>query len=119
VTGFGLIAHLRGMLGSSADAQLEYAAIPVLDEAVDLAGAGIFPGGSRRNRDAMKQHVDAGELSEESQAILYDAQTSGGLLIAIDPDRTADLLTRLREGGNEWAATIGRTGPGSARVVVR
>ena len=115
VTGFGLIGHLRGMLDDDVDAHLNFDAIPVLEGALELAGAGVYPGGSRRNREAMEGFVDASGLSDERSALLYDAQTSGGLLVAVDPDRTADLLARL---AGTPAASIGRTAAGSRRISV-
>ena len=79
VTGFGLVGHLLQMLDGRLDADLDHASVPVLEEAVELAAAGILPGGSRRNRDAGAPSVDPGPLDEARAAVLYDAQTSGGL----------------------------------------
>jgi selenide,water dikinase len=119
VTGFGLIGHLRGMLAADTVARLDFGSIPMLEEAIQLARDGVLPGGSRRNLEADERFVDPGDLPDERRLTLFDAQTSGGLLIAIAPDRTETLLDRLQGGGNEWASVIGRTAEGSARVVVR
>jgi selenium donor protein len=119
VTGFGLIGHLAGMLAPDTDALLDFDEIPVLEDAFQLAAEGVLPGGSRRNVEAMERDVDTGDLPDERRLALFDAQTSGGLLIAVVPDRTEPLLDGLRRAGNAWASRIGRTVQGSARIVVR
>lgn len=93
VTGYGLLGHLRGMCaGSGTGARIEVPAIPVLGGARDLAARGFVPEGTRRNEKAVRPMVrlSAGELDF---SLLCDAQTSGGLLIAISPDK-ADALER-------------------------
>ena len=119
VTGFGLVGHLLEMLGDSLDAQLDFDAIPVLAEAFALARAGVLPAGSKRNAEAMSDRVDAGDLDAASRALLFDAQTSGGLLIAVPPDRLDDLLVALRGRGVDPAAVIGRLTGGDGRIRVR
>jgi selenide,water dikinase len=118
ITGFGLIGHLLEMLGGRVSATLVATAIPVLDEAFELATAGVLPAGSRRNRDAGAHQVDAPGLSEAQLAVLFDAQTSGGLLIAVAADRTDTLMDALaaREVGS--AAVIGTLVEGPGRVEV-
>ena len=116
VTGFGLIGHLREMLGRDVSAELDFAAIPVLEEAFALARAGVYPGGSARNRASDEPFVDAPGLRDEQLAVLFDAQTSGGLLIAIDRGRSDDLMSALFERGVERAARIGRLVAGDGRV---
>ncbi|MDQ4124741.1 MAG: AIR synthase-related protein, partial [Actinomycetota bacterium] len=97
-------------------AELYFDAIPVLPEAFDLAAAGVLPGGSKRNVEAMESRVEAEGLDEPRRAVLFDAQTSGGLLIAApDPDR---LLAALRSRGVEGAAVIGRLTDGDGRIEV-
>jgi selenide, water dikinase len=107
VTGFGLIGHLLEMLGDKG-AELELRAIPVLPEAFALAERGILPAGSKRNREAAESLVDAGNLSNAQRAVLFDAQTSGGLLIAVSPDRADELMGALERKGISDAASIGR-----------
>ena len=96
VTGFGLLGHLhRMLLASGTAAALAVSAVPVLKGALELAGAGVIPGGTRRNHAFVRRHVDWGELTEPEQIILADAQTSGGLLIAATAgDRLAEELER-------------------------
>jgi selenide,water dikinase len=118
VTGFGLTGHLLEMLGPSVSARLYFERIPVLAEAFDLAAAGVFPGGSRRNLEAGVGRVSTGGLAEEQAAVLFDAQTSGGLLIAVIADRTGTLLDALEERGVETRAVIGSLVGGPQKIEV-
>nr|MBA2311680.1 selenide, water dikinase SelD [Actinomycetota bacterium] len=92
VTGFGLMGHLLQMLDRDLDAEVSASAVPLVTGAKELAGRGVLPGGSRRNFEAGKERVDADGVDESLRAVLFDAQTSGGLLMAVDPSRTAELL---------------------------
>jgi selenide,water dikinase len=96
VTGFGLLGHLHGMLlGSGAAATIDASAVPVLEGALELARAGVVPGGTRRNHAFVRPHLDWGNLPEPEQVILADAQTSGGMLIAAtEGERLAEELAR-------------------------
>jgi len=120
VTGFGLLGHLhRMLLGSGAAAVIDAPAVPVLEGALDLARAGVVPGGTRRNHTFVRPHTDWGELPEPEQVILADAQTSGGLLIAATAgDRLAEELGRRAVP----FAEIGRVEegePGTIRITGR
>jgi selenide,water dikinase len=117
VTGFGLIGHLLGMLGDSLDASLDFGSIPVLNEAFDLAAQGVLPGGSRRNLEAMRDKVELGDLNDAASVVLFDAQTSGGLLIAVDPAKVESLVAALGTRG-VTGAVIGAVGAGTGRVEV-
>ena len=117
VTGFGLIGHLSGMLGDELDANLDFDSIPVLHEAFDLAAKGVLPGGSKRNFEAMKDRVDVGDLDAAATAVLFDAQTSGGLLMAVTPAKVDDLRDALEQRGVS-GAVIGAIGPGTGRIEV-
>jgi selenide,water dikinase len=116
VTGFGLIGHLLQMLDARLDADLDLASVPVLEEAVELASAGILPGGSRRNLDAGAPSVDPGPLDEARMAVLYDAQTSGGLLMAVPPGKLDLLMSALADRGVDAAARIGALADGRGRI---
>ena len=118
VTGFGLIGHLLQMLDGRLDADLDHGSVPVLEEAVELAAAGVLPGGSRRNREAGAPSVDPGPLDEARMAVLYDAQTSGGLLMAVPPERLDPLMRALTERGVDGAARIGTLTGGKGRIRV-
>lgn len=92
VTGFGLLGHLAEMLdASSAGADLDFAEVPVLPGIALLAEDGVWPGGSQRNLDAAAD-VDFGGLDLPQRRILADAQTSGGLLVAVAPGSEGPLL---------------------------
>jgi selenide,water dikinase len=117
VTGFGLIGHLLGMLGDELDASLDFEAIPVLNEAFDLAAQGVLPGGSKRNFENMKHLVDLGDLNDAATAVVFDSQTSGGLLMAVEPGRVGELVARLDERG-VTAAIVGALGEGTGRIEV-
>jgi selenide,water dikinase len=111
VTGFGLLGHLAEMLAAEGlSAEVEFDRIPILAGAGDLAAAGHVPGGSKRNRTAVAPDTDFGHIDEISRVLVTDAQTSGGLLLAVTPDRVDDLADLLVSGGDE-AAVIGRVMP--------
>jgi len=86
VTGYGLIGHLANLAGG---ADIDLHAVPFMDGVRDLAERDLFPDGSRRNHAAYRDQVDWGELAEIDQLMLSDAQTSGGLLVAIPSERAS------------------------------
>jgi len=110
VTGFGLLGHLHNMLAASGvSAEIDAASVPLFPHAVELAERGAVPGGTTRNREALAPHVTfADQVPEPVRVLLFDAQTSGGLLIAVDPDRASALLAGLEREGTPAAARIGR-----------
>ncbi len=121
VTGFGLLGHLHNMLNASGlSAELDAASVPLLPKAVELAAGGAIPGGTTRNREALAPHVKfAPAVPEPVRVLLFDAQTSGGLLIAVDADRVNTLLAALEREGTPAAARIGglaRGVPGAISV---
>ena len=118
VTGFGLVGHLLEMLGGRLSARLSFASVPILDETIALAGDGILPGGSKRNYDSNRELVEARDSSEAERLVLFDAQTSGGLLMAVRPERVDPLLSRLAAEGVEGAAAIGSIEEGDGRIEV-
>jgi selenide,water dikinase len=109
VTGFGLLGHLGEMLmASGMSAVVEYEAVPLIEGVRELAVAGIVPAGTRRNLVAAERFTDFGDLEPSEQIILADAQTSGGLLIAVAVARTLELVEALISEGTRAAAIIGR-----------
>ena len=87
VTGFGLLGHLAEVLrASSVSAHLDFASVPLLPDVRKLAEAGMVPGGSKRNLESVQAMVAADSMSLTDLTILADAQTSGGLLVAVDRD---------------------------------
>jgi selenide,water dikinase len=122
VTGFGLLGHLYNLLSASGcAARLEAARVPVFDFARELAEQGLVPGGSRRNLEhAAKTTRFRRRITETERLILADAQTSGGLLLAVPAERESQLLRELEARGTLARAVIGevRAGePGSIEVV--
>ncbi len=86
VTGYGLIGHLANLAGG---ADIDLSAVPFMDGVRDLAERDLFPDGSRRNHVAYRDQVDWGGLAEIDQLMLCDAQTSGGLLVAVPPENSS------------------------------
>jgi selenide,water dikinase len=100
VTGFGLLGHLLEMCeGSDVQAELDFAAIPVLDPVPDYIAQGCVPGGTQRNFDSYGHK--AVSLDDYQKALLCDPQTSGGLLIAVEAKGIMALETILRDAGIE------------------
>lgn len=96
VTGFGLAGHLKEMIKEYIGVEIFTDKLPYFQEAVELARSGFIPGGLRRNRDFYKEHVvskNEGFLYD----VLFDPQTSGGLLFAIHPDD----LSRFEENASK------------------
>jgi selenide, water dikinase len=113
VTGYGLIGHLSNIKGG---ADIELSAIPFMAGVRDLAEKDLFPSGSRRNHAAYRDEVDWGGIAELDQMMLCDAQTSGGLLVAIPPDRAAAFEDALRSEPYPPALIGSISGRGSIRV---
>jgi selenide,water dikinase len=116
VTGFGLVGHLLQMLGDDLDAELDASSIPTIAGAAELVASGVLSGGSRRNMKALGGRVESDALNEHERALIFDAQTSGGLLLAVPAERTAELLSELVSRGVPGAACIGSIVRGSGRV---
>jgi selenide,water dikinase len=109
VTGFGLLGHLGRMaVESGVRCHVDFGSIPFLAGASEHARGGIMPGGSRRNWEWGIELLDAGPHDEVDQLLFADAQTSGGLIFGINPERTADVLAELADTGHT-AAAIGTT----------
>ncbi len=124
VTGFGLLGHLRNVTRASGCAAVVWLErVPVLDAAWEYVRAGIAPGGTHANRRFLLESVAfTPEVDEPAQLVLCDAQTSGGMLVAVAPDRADALVAALQAAGTPCSAIIGRVedGPaGTARVTAR
>ncbi len=122
VTGFGLLGHLREMAAASGvNVAVVASDVPVLDGARDMAAADVIPGGTVDNLDYVSPHVDWPQgTSRVDKLVLADAQTSGGLLVAVEPDRASALLTAMSERGVSDACAIGHfTAAGDGRIEVR
>jgi selenide,water dikinase len=120
VTGFGLLGHLSEMLGEgTVGARVEVDAVPVLAEAWEFVRQDVVPGGTRRNLASVASLVDWSErLSDDQRLVLADAQTSGGLLIAVAPDAADDLIGDLQARGITAATKVGTFTDRQARIQV-
>ena len=121
VTGFGLLGHLREVCrGSGVGATIDFARVPLLPEALRFARDGIVTGASGRNWDGIGQDVELGTgIGDAERALLTDPQTSGGLLVAVAPERAADIVALFLAEGFARAAVIGEFRAGAPRVAVR
>jgi len=97
VTGFGLLGHAREMAsGSAVSMRIDHAKVPLLPGAREAAHGGFLAGGLKSNREFVASCVEfAAAVDEDSRALLFDPQTSGGLLIAIAPEHAAALIAEF------------------------
>jgi len=122
VTGFSLCGHLAEMASSSGvDVEVLWDNIPLFPGVLEYAAAGILPGAIERNKESCGERIIADEsLPQEIVDICYDAQTSGGLLIAIAESDINDFLKALHNKGVRAAAVIGKVlGKGSGVVHIK
>jgi len=116
VTGFGLAGHLIEMCqGASLNAQIDVAALPLLNKVRHYLKMGCVPGGTHRNFDSYREYLPT--LSDEQKAIICDPQTSGGLLIAVSKAAESELVTLL-EQNNIPAQCIGTMSNNSQPTLV-
>ena len=121
VTGFSLMGHgLEMAQGSGVELHIRVDSVDLIGEAVELARIGILQEGMYRNRTFAQPYVDPGDVELARQDVLYDPQTSGGLLIAVDPDDADALLSDLQTAVPS-AQRIGTVEPwrGGKRIFLR
>ena len=119
VTGFGLLGHLVEICkGSGVTAVVDYAALPILPNALDYAARGCVTGASARNWTGYGKSVvlDPKRFGDVERALLTDPQTSGGLLISCAPDVVTEVLSVFLQHGFDRAAVIGEIVEGQAQV---
>ena len=122
ITGFGLIGHAWQMADNSrVGIEFNSASVPFLSEAVEFAQNGFCPGGLHRNREFYSKSVEFVEqVPEYVQDILFDPQTSGGLLISLTPEAAQLLLDKLLKAKVRPAAIVGEVISGPAgKILVR
>lgn len=118
ITGFGLLGHLGNILAaSSVGARIDVARLPLLARALELASAGAISGGTTRNFEAVNAEW-AEDVTEAERLLACDAQTSGGLLLAVRPERAAALVNALVAAGTPAAALVGEILPAAGRLQV-
>lgn len=120
VTGFGLLGHLlEMMMASDGSAVLDVAAVPFIPEAVEYAGKELVPGGAYRNREYHKGQVDYEQLPEELINLLWDPQTSGGLLVSVPRAEADEIMRSLAKAGlGRDTAVIGHVVPKAEKAVL-
>jgi selenide,water dikinase len=120
VTGFGLLGHLHSMLrASGVAARIDATSVPLLPAAVELAGQRFVPAGSTRNLEDLGDHLAwADGIGDALRILLCDAQTSGGLLIAVPAAKADALIAALRAAPTLVAARIGEVVEGRAGAIV-
>lgn len=106
VTGFGLLGHLHEMLDGRYSAGVEWQAVPAIQAALGYAREFLLTGAAQRNRNHMQEHVRFEGVPFEAEELLFDPQTSGGLLAAVAPGAAEDAVEALRAKGAP-AAIIG------------
>jgi len=110
ITGFGLAGHLSEMTrGSMVDAEISFRSIPFMKRVKELALAGAIPGGTHKNLDFYKEWILWKAIFSETEKLMFcDAQTSGGLMVAIPEADAENVLGDLRNVGVDHAVVIGR-----------
>jgi len=119
VTGFGLLGHLRNMLEACGhSAKIIADTLPVIPMVRELIQDGVLPGGTRRNHEAACEITRwSNEVSSTEQYLMTDAQTSGGLLIAVDPEHADTVVRALADAGTLAQAVIGEITPRDEHLV--
>jgi len=109
VTGFGLLGHLSEVVSQSGVTVEIYAdRVPIFAEALDYVREGLVSGAIERNKEYASRYVSvATDLGEDMEYLLYDPQTSGGMLIAVPEEKSVSLLSLLKQRGVEHATIIG------------
>jgi len=122
VTGFGLAGHLAEMARlSGVNVEIIWDDLPLFDGLLACLADGVVPGGIERNRESSRDAVEPADgVTEAMLDVLFDPQTSGGLLLAVAAKDAPALVARLHAGASPQAAVIGRViGKGNGRVFVR
>ena len=108
ITGFGLLGHACEMIQDSRiGLRIHSASVPIFPETIELAGMGMIPGGTYRNKEFRSKMVDSAGIADVMLDILFDPQTSGGLFVSVSADKASLLLARLKEAGVIDAAIVG------------
>lgn len=121
ITGFGLLGHAYEMSAASGvDMEVYSGEVPLLPDAAEAANMGLVPAGAYANHEYLKAVSFDPAVPENIRDLLFDPQTSGGLLISIPAGQADALLADMKESGVEYAACIGRvSGKGTGKIHVR
>ncbi len=109
ITGFGLLGHVAEMVEGSRCGVLIFAEkLPIIPETLQYASMGLIPGGAYRNREFREGMIEISpSVDRLVQSLLFDPQTSGGLLIGVGKNHAGELLAKLKERGMDTAAIVG------------
>lgn len=119
ITGFGLLGHAAEMAEASGVSIIfHHETMPLLPRAEELAAMGLIPGGAYNNRDHLGERVEfASSISPARRAILFDPQTSGGLLMAVPAEKAAALVEKLHSRGVNAARLVGQVVSGEKWLI--
>lgn len=119
VTGFGLLGHLNSMMtASKASARVWWPEVPLIEGTLELAEKGVAPGGTHRNLQSLRAAVSWDDgLNDAARVVLSDAQTSGGLLIAVGREKLDALRRELAKHGVGTVAAVGEVTRGTAGTI--
>lgn len=111
ITGFGLLGHCREMAeASGVTIRLQAEEIPLFPGTLELARQKLLSGGSKRNRQFLGDRVQVEtNVSTDLADLFFDSETSGGLLISVNPEKAADLVEDLRSRGHSFTKIVGKT----------
>lgn len=120
ITGFGLLGHCAEMAGAShVTFELKVHDVAYMQDAIDLAKMGLVPAGAYKNRSYSLDQVDTGGVEEHYLDLLYDPQTSGGLLLSVAPEDLDQVLYDFAHAGMDTkVSVIGRVAPESGKLIV-
>ena len=120
ITGFGLLGHLAEMvIGSGYSVRLESKSIPIVPEALEYAAMGLMPGGAFKNKSFRLPLIEfSSNVDPLLQDILFDPQTSGGLLICVGAEKAQALNTELKHNGIVDSAIIGEVISGQDKGII-
>lgn len=104
ITGFGLLGHAMEMADDTVTIRFNKCDVPIFEGVEKLALEGIVPGGSKSNQKYLEERI---QFKVQKDILLFDAQTSGGLLIAVSQNDAPKLLQRLKNEGYEYSAIVG------------
>ena len=108
ITGFGLLGHALEMAkASNVNIEIDSSQVPIIEGAIEMAQMGIIPGGMYRNKQYISKDVELKNVKEYIEDILYDPQTSGGLLIAVKEEYADILVEDMIKNGSIEAKVIG------------
>ncbi len=122
ITGFGLIGHALEMaVASEVGLSIRPASLPFLPKVLEYAGMGLIPAGAYSNRQFFSCKVEVGpDVDPLLIDLLYDPQTSGGLLVSVPPDKAQEMLAILRQDGSPNASLVGevlKEAPGRIKII--